>query len=239
MTRIRNREQVRHSNLPHVMGELMRNNDNGVIIIAITLYSLAIIVACTFLIGFNEKRDEEHNEIKAVSISSSVVHSISDDVIISENTVTEECGEEQEPEHAYYCIVDEGTTFYMDNELQDYLYDNLKKRGHEDAYELMIGLAYHESKFEADAISETGDYGLYQINKCNHKRLSKELGITDFLDPYQSIDCGIYMMCYGLDEYDNDFETALVLYNQGHVSGSCSTEYSRGVMNDVQKLNTL
>ena len=41
-------------------------------------------------------------------------------------------------------------------------------------YALGIAMAEIETHFDADAVSSTSDYGLMQINKCNHDWLLKE-----------------------------------------------------------------
>lgn len=135
----------------------------------------------------------------------------------------------------YYYVIDEGYEYYMDKEWQDYLYAKLKEYNREDLYSTMFALIYHESKFKPDTISSSNDYGLTQINKCNHKWLSKKLGITNFLDPYQSIDAGVFMFDYCLDK-TNTLESALVKYNKGHASSNDSSKYSREVIEDKDKL---
>ena len=150
---------------------------------------------------------------------------------------TEEPQENDDENHApmYYYVIDDNDTFYMDKEWQDYLYLKLKEYGYEDKYKLMVALIYHESRFNPSVISSSDDYGLCQININNHNWLSSELGITNFLDPYQSIDCGVYMFTDCIKTSDN-LEAALVKYNQGHSSSNSSTEYSRGVFEDETKL---
>ena len=136
--------------------------------------------------------------------------------------------------HSYYKIVDTNDNNYestLDLELQDYLYETCKKYGVEDHYELLLAQMYNESSFNPNAISSTNDYGLMQINVCNHEWLSGELGVTNFLDPYQNIDCGVYMMSDFLHKYSE--ETALVAYNMGEGKvrqGITSSGYSDKVL---------
>ena len=94
-----------------------------------------------------------------------------------------------------------------------------------------------KSGFDISLISSTNDYGLMQINICNHQWLSEELGENDFLDPFVSIDAGILIMSRLLNKYD--VETALVCYNRGESAakkGIHSTSYSQGVLNDMNLL---
>ena len=136
--------------------------------------------------------------------------------------------------YSYYKIVDTNDNnceSTLDLELQDYLYETCKKYGVEDHYELLLAQMYNESSFNPNAISSTNDYGLMQINVCNHEWLSGELGVTNFLDPYQNIDCGVYMMSDFLHKYSE--ETALVAYNMGEGKvrqGITSSGYSDKVL---------
>lgn len=75
---------------------------------------------------------------------------------------------------------------------QIYAYNISKKYGIQ--YELFLALMYVESGFMPTKISATNDYGLCQINISNHASLSRTLGITNFLDPYQSMNAGAYWL---------------------------------------------
>ena len=137
-------------------------------------------------------------------------------------------------EYSYYKVINTNENNYestLDLELQDYLYETCKKYGIEDHYELLMAQMYNESRFKAEVISKTNDWGLMQINECNHEWLSQTLGITNFLDPYQSIECGVYMMSGYLKKYSE--ETALVAYNRGESKvkqGMTSSGYSARVL---------
>lgn len=166
---------------------------------------------------------------------------------VSEGTVTmaeEKTNVEEEAEvqnveeiqsHPYYYVIDEGYEFYLDHDVQDYLWDLLEEEGHEERFELYMAQLYHESQFEYDQVSSTGDHGIAQINECNHGWLKKQLGITNFLDPYQSIKCQVYIMKSCFEQYD-DVERALICYNRGNAIGVYSTDYSVGVLQDKDKL---
>ena len=126
-------------------------------------------------------------------------------------------------------------TYMLEPEYQAYLYDTCVKYGVEKYYKLMMAVMWHESNFNVKEISKTNDYGLMQINKCNHSWLKKTLDLpsNDFLDPYTSIECGVYMMQSYLLKYD-DVHKALVAYNRGdnavdkkHIY---ETSYSRTVV---------
>jgi soluble lytic murein transglycosylase-like protein len=80
----------------------------------------------------------------------------------------------------------------------------------------MLALIKIESNFNPDLISTTNDYGLTQINVCNHERLRKELGVTDFLDPKQNIECGVYLIAELQEKYrEENFNKTLMRYNLG------------------------
>lgn len=138
-------------------------------------------------------------------------------------------------EHNYYYVLDAGQEFHLDNALQDYLYGLLYDRGREEWFEVYMAQLYLESAFNPNEISKTNDYGIAQINVCNHKWLRKQYGITDFLDPWQSIYCQVIMMedCW---KYE-DVERALICYNRGTAKGYTSTAYSRAILRDVELLH--
>lgn len=164
-----------------------------------------------------------------------------EDIEINEEETVEEIVEViEEPKRSnkIYCIVDNGYTFNLPEDYQDYLWEMCIKYSVEEYYSLFIAQMYHESGFTVNTISETNDYGLMQINKCNHDWLGKELGNNDFLDPYNNIEAGVYIMSDFLHKY-NDVQTALVCYNRGESAvknGTYSTSYSRGILQDMSYL---
>ena len=144
--------------------------------------------------------------------------------------------EEPKRENKLYKVKESYGTYMLDIEYQDYTYEMCKKYGVEEYYTLFIALMWHESNFKVDDISRTNDYGLMQINKCNHSWLKKELDIDpDFLNPYTSIECGVYMMSSYLKKYE-DVHKALVAYNMGEnaVKKYSSTKYSRTVVDIME-----
>ena len=105
----------------------------------------------------------------------------------------------------------------MDESLQEYIYWMA------DAYDIdfafLMGLIRNESNFQVDVISETNDYGLMQINQKNHEWLSNAVGVTDFLDPYQNIQAGLYILGNLFEKYD-DPHMVLMAYNMGESGAS-------------------
>ena len=100
----------------------------------------------------------------------------------------------------------------LSHDLQDYIRTLCGNYGV--PMSLIIAMIEVESSFRADAISKTNDYGLMQINIINHEWLSKEYDITDFLDPYQNVFCGIVMIAEHYNRYC-DVNRAVMAYNLG------------------------
>ena len=141
-------------------------------------------------------------------------------------------------ENKIYYIQDDGYRSDLPEKYQDYLWQLCKKYKVTDYYELFIAQMYHESGFDESVISGTNDYGLMQINKCNHKWLTKELGNGDFLNPYNNMEAGVLIMSRFLQKY-SDVHKALVCYNRGEsavINGTYSTSYSKCVISDMDKL---
>lgn len=139
---------------------------------------------------------------------------------------TEEVGIFQsEPQLIYYDIP-------LSEELQEVTIDLCSKYDVDPI--IAFALMQKESTYQVNVISKTNDYGIMQINKINHEWLSEELGITDFLDPNQNIEAGLYMLGDYLEKYD--LHQALMSYNMGEKGarkaisrGNCSSKYSRDI----------
>lgn len=123
----------------------------------------------------------------------------------------------------------------LSEDLQNYIWSMCCEYGISDYYELVYAQIQYESQFDPTAISSTNDYGLMQINVCNHEWLRNTLGVEDFLDPYDNVHCGIYMLSSLLHKYD--IVDALMAYNLGERGASKlwqrgihSTTYTEQVM---------
>jgi soluble lytic murein transglycosylase-like protein len=132
-------------------------------------------------------------------------------------------------EPAYYDIP-------LSKELQLYTYTRCVDYDIADHYELVLAMMWQESNFTPDTISKTNDYGIMQINVCNHEWLMDVLGTTNFLDVSQSIDAGTYIISKLLIKYEDEHK-ALMAYNMGERGASLNWEagiytsnYSRGVV---------
>ena len=158
--------------------------------------------------------------------------------IVEANVLIKDNKVEEEEKIKYYFVNDNGHKSFLDKQYQDHLYKMCTKYNVEKHYVLFLAQMYHESTFRTDVISETNDYGLMQINIYNHDWLGKKLGNSNFLDPYNNIEAGVYMMSIFLHKY-NDVEKALVCYNDGEsdvINGIHSTSYSKGVLYDTTLL---
>lgn len=130
-------------------------------------------------------------------------------------------------------------TYYdipLSKELQLYTYTRCVDYGIPDHYELVLAMMWQESNYTPDIISATDDYGIMQINACNHEWLSDLLGTTDFLDVYQNIDAGTYIISKMLLKYGDEHK-ALMAYNMGENgaalnwdAGIYTSSYSRGII---------
>ena len=131
-------------------------------------------------------------------------------------------------------IVSEGRLLAYD--LQETMQDCCERYGV--PYALALAIAEVETHFDPDAVSPTNDYGLMQINKCNHEWL-QSLGM-DPLTHTGNIEAGLYMIGNYLNRY-GDTEMALMAYNNGPSgarklwdAGIYQTDYTRKVMTALE-----
>lgn len=112
--------------------------------------------------------------------------------------------------------------------------------------DLIRAVIRHESEGNTKAFhvnrNGTKDYGLMQINSCNHVWLEEEIGITDWYDPVQNIHAGTYIL-HELSQKYADYHQILMAYNMGPDRMKKlwrerirSSEYSRSVMRIYNKL---
>ena len=130
-------------------------------------------------------------------------------------------------------------TYYdipLSKDLQLYTYNKCVDYGIPEHYELVLAMMWQESNYTASLISSTDDYGIMQINSCNHSWLVNLLGPTDFLDASDNINAGIYVISKLLIKY-GDVHKALMSYNMGEYgaslnwqAGNYTSKYSRGVV---------
>lgn len=123
----------------------------------------------------------------------------------------------------------------LSHNLQKYIYEICADE--EVPVPLIMAIIEHESKFNPEAVSETNDYGLMQINKCNHSLLEESYRTADMLNPYQNVFCGVKIIASYLEKY-GDTSKALMAYNMGDygarkawANGVESSSYSKAIMN--------
>lgn len=103
-------------------------------------------------------------------------------------------------------------------------------------FDFAMALMFAESSFKADVVSSTNDYGLMQINACNHAELEDKLGITDIMEPHQNIRAGLYLLRGLFEKYD-DAARVCMAYSLGEYGASVlweqgvySTNYSNKIL---------
>lgn len=131
----------------------------------------------------------------------------------------------------------------LSKEEQEFLF--VLSKDYEVSYPLLLGMIELESNFKKDEISDTNDYGLMQINEVNHEWLRDNLGLSDFLDPYENIRSGTYILSNLFDKYHDENEV-LMAYNMGEGGakklwdkGVFETKYSKKIMANKRKYEAL
>lgn len=129
----------------------------------------------------------------------------------------------------------------LDADIQEFVY--YLSAGYNIDFTLVMALMQHESSFRDDVVSSTNDYGLMQINSCNHEQLAETLGVTDFLDPYQNIRAGVFTLRKLFERYQ-DTEMVLMAYNMGEgaakrlwKNGVYQTNYTDSILTIQQQFN--
>lgn len=162
-----------------------------------------IIFTAGGVTGYIIGRFSTPNEEKPIEVT---VESTTTEVAETTDTTTEvTTSKAVEPDEVYYDCP-------LSHNLQDYIRELCEKN--EIPMSLVIALIRVESSFRTNAISDTGDYGLMQINKINHEWLFEEYGVTDFFDPYENVFCGITILTQHYKRFQ-DVDKALMAYNLG------------------------
>ena len=99
----------------------------------------------------------------------------------------------------------------LSDEIQKFTYDICTE--YEVDYDLVLSIMREESQYTAGLISDTGDYGIMQINIINHDWLA-EIGLYDMLDERQNITAGVIILSQLQKEFNNP-ESVLMAYNLG------------------------
>jgi hypothetical protein len=112
----------------------------------------------------------------------------------------------------------------MEEDMQEFIY--CLSHAYSIEFPFVMAVIEHESSFIENAVSNTDDWGLMQINEINHEWLNKTLGVTDFLDPYQNVRSGVFILRQLFEKYD-DPAKVLMAYNMGE--GGASYLWDKGV----------
>lgn len=126
----------------------------------------------------------------------------------------------------------------LDENIQEFIY--LLCDGYNIDYSFVLALIDQESSFTVNAVSNTGDYGLFQINEINHEELKKTLGIKDINDPYENSRAGMFILRKLFEKYEEPSKV-LMAYNMGETGAKIlwdkdvfSTTYTDKVL-ELQK----
>jgi soluble lytic murein transglycosylase len=99
-------------------------------------------------------------------------------------------------------------------------------RGHAGQYglepQLVAAVIYQESKFDADAVSDSGAVGLMQLLPATAQGIADRTGASswqedDLLNPELNVRYGSWYLRHLLDKYGNE-ELALAAYNAGQTN---------------------
>lgn len=170
----------------------MHKTTKRVISIFFTFFFTASILGGLIggLIGHIITPDRDVTDVYEPIVEVATFEEISTEEVTSEEItdVVETTTAEAKIENIYYDCP-------LSHDLQDYIRELCNENGI--PMSLVIAMIDVESSFNPDAVSSTDDYGLMQINKCNHGWLRKQ-GVTDVLDPYQNVLGGIIILsqCY-------------------------------------------
>lgn len=117
---------------------------------------------------------------------------------------------------------------------QDYIRTVCKK--YNVSFEMVLSLMKVESGYRKTVKSKTNDYGIMQINKGNHKFLSKKLGVKNFLDFEENTKAGVYMLSRYTAKH-SDIHKVLMCYNLGE--GAASKKWKKGTLQTSYSLKVV
>lgn len=129
----------------------------------------------------------------------------------------------------------------MNEELQEFVF--YMAAAYDIDFTFVMALIQQESNYNAYVVSATNDYGLMQINQQNHTYLKEQLGISDFLNPYDNIRAGMFTLRNLFDKYETPSKV-LMAYNMGETGASrlwdqgvFESKYSKSILQIQQELN--
>lgn len=131
----------------------------------------------------------------------------------------------------------------LDSDVQEFIY--YLSKGYNMDFTFVMAIIQQESGYQPDAVSNTDDYGLMQINKVNHGYITDEIGVTNYLDPYENVRAGMFILRKLFEKYENP-EKVLMAYNLGESGakalwdkGVFETNYSKSVQRIQSELNNM
>jgi hypothetical protein len=131
----------------------------------------------------------------------------------------------------------------LDSDVQEFIY--YLSKGYNMDFTFVMAIIQQESDYQPDAVSNTDDYGLMQINKVNHGYITDEIGVTNYLDPYENVRAGMFILRKLFEKYETP-EKVLMAYNLGESGakalwdkGVFETNYSKSVQRIQSELNNM
>lgn len=131
----------------------------------------------------------------------------------------------------------------LDSDVQEFIY--YLSKGYNMDFTFVMAIIQQESGYQPDAVSNTDDYGLMQINKVNHGYITDEIGVTNYLDPYENVRAGMFILRKLFEKYETP-EKVLMAYNLGESGakalwdkGVFETNYSKSVQRIQRELNNM
>lgn len=192
------------------------------IIVAAVFFAAGGIVThalCAHITG-NQASSGQHGVNSSVELENGkyTVYGAFDDRVFTQEISMDWCAEDTDDFIPISCSLDE--------EVQEFTYCLCK--GYNLDFALVMAMMEHESSFRESVISTTNDYGLMQINQSNHEWLTETIGVTDFLDPYENIRAGCFILRKLFEKYQ-DTNMVLMAYNMGE--NRAETLWKNGVYN--------
>ena len=131
----------------------------------------------------------------------------------------------------------------LDSDVQEFIY--YLSKGYNMDFTFVMAIIQQESGYQPDAVSNTDDYGLMQINKVNHGYITDEIGVTNYLDPYENVRAGMFILRKLFEKYETP-KKVLMAYNLGESGakalwdkGVFETNYSKSVQRIQSELNSM
>ena len=131
----------------------------------------------------------------------------------------------------------------LDSDVQEFIY--YLSKGYNMDFTFVMAIIQQKNGYQPDAVSNTNDYGLMQINKVNHGYITDEIGVTNYLDPYENVRAGMFILRKLFEKYETP-EKVLMAYNLGESGakalwdkGVFETNYSKSVQRIQSELNNM